>query len=74
MGKLNKTEVHVRAYKTRIIDPKTGKTAVYRRGHVFKKPWPELIALAKADKDHKVLALIETKEKEKAEEIKHVNE
>jgi len=72
MAKKPKFEVHVRAPKTRILNPDTGRVEVVRRGHVFRAPWPELIKMAARDKKHRVFALVEIKKS--MEEIKDGNE
>lgn len=48
--------VHVRAIRTRITDEK-GRERVYRAGHIFEKPWPDLVAQAKADAKNRVLRI-----------------
>jgi len=65
---MKKQIVAVRALKTRIFNPGSKSTGDYFRGHIFKKPWPELIAMAKADKKHDVLVLIEETEEVKSDD------
>jgi hypothetical protein len=65
---MKKQIVAVRALKTRIFNPETKSTETYSRGHIFKKPWSELIAMAKADKKHNVLALVEETEEVKSDD------
>lgn len=55
--------------RTEIYSPAEHTTLVYERGHVFDKPWKELIIRAKADTKNRILALIEIPTKQ--EEIKN---
>jgi len=55
-GEKVKYRVHVRALRTKINVPKKGFT-VFERGHVFEKPWAELVDLAGMDKKNRVLRL-----------------
>lgn len=51
-----KQRVHVRAIRTKINVPGKGKL-LFKQGHIFEKPWPELIELAGKDKKNRVLRL-----------------
>lgn len=47
--------------RTEIYNPADHTTLVYERGHVFDKPWEELLTQAKADTKNRILALIEVR-------------
>jgi hypothetical protein len=59
-----KYRVHVRAIRTRIYVPGKGMQ-LFKRGYIFEKPWPELVAIAEADKKNRVWRLEEIKEGKK---------
>ncbi len=54
-----KKAVRIRAYKTKIFNPKLKQNITYYRDDVIKNPWPELLEMAEKDKYHNTLIVIE---------------